>query len=116
MGSAFWPARPGAGAGLDACGFEVAPDLTQASFYRSVGGAEIDLVLELPGQEIWAIEVKLGLSPKVSRGFHSARADLSPDLSFIVYGGTQRHGLTEGVEAISLQELARELANLGPSH
>ncbi len=94
----------------------VAPDLTQASFYRSVGGAEVDIVLELPGQQIWAIEVKLGLSPKVSRGFHNARADLSPDRSFIVYGGTQRHGLTEGVEAISLPELARELANLGPAH
>ena len=93
----------------------LAPDPTHASFYRTAGGAEIDLVLELPSQETWAIEVKLGLSPKVSRGFHNARADLDPDRSFIVYGGAERIPLTRGVEGISLRELAQELRGLEPT-
>ena len=93
----------------------LAPDPTHASFYRTAGGAEIDLVLELPSQETWAIEVKLGLSPKVSRGFHNARADLDPDRSFIVYGGAERIPLTRGVEGISLRELAQELRGLDPT-
>ncbi len=90
----------------------LAPSSTNASFYRTSGGAELDLVLELPNQETWAIEVKLGLAPKVSRGFHHARADIAPDRSFIVYGGAERIPLTRGVEAVSLPDLARELVGL----
>ena len=36
----------------------VAPPATQAHFYRSAAGAEIDLVLELPKRQHWAIEIK----------------------------------------------------------
>ncbi len=39
-------------------------DGTEASFYRTAAGAEVDLVLELPGSRVWAIEVK--------RGFYNA--------------------------------------------
>ena len=41
-----------------------APDSTNASFYRTGAGAEIDLVLEFPGGRRWAIEIKRGLRPK----------------------------------------------------
>ena len=37
----------------------VAPERTQASFYRTAKGAEIDVVLELGGNHgCWAIEIK----------------------------------------------------------
>jgi predicted AAA+ superfamily ATPase len=49
-----------------------APSWTAAFYYRTSAGAEIDLILELPGGETWAIEVKRSLSPKVERGFHVA--------------------------------------------
>ena len=39
------------------------PAGTQAFFYRAEGGAEIDLLLELPGRGLWAVEVKRSLSP-----------------------------------------------------
>ena len=42
----------------------VAPYPTKASFYRTAAGAEIDLILELPGGKKWVIEVKSGLGPK----------------------------------------------------
>ncbi len=48
----------------------VAPARTQASFYRTSAGAEIDLVLDLPKGERWAIEVKRGLLPKLEKGCH----------------------------------------------
>ena len=39
----------------------VAPPRTMASFYRTLAGAEIDLLLELPGKRgPWAIEIKRG--------------------------------------------------------
>ena len=88
----------------------VAPDGTVASFYRTSAGAEIDLVLELPGGALWAIEVKRGLIPKVERGFHNACEDLDPKRRFVVYSGSERYALGNRIEAISLFELAAHLA------
>jgi predicted AAA+ superfamily ATPase len=88
-----------------------APQRTIASFYRASGGAKIDLVLEMPRLGRWAIEIKLGLAPKLQKGFHSARADLEPDRSFVVYSGTKRYRISSDVEAINVRELARILSN-----
>lgn len=87
-----------------------APAGTRASFYRTAAGAEIDLVLELPGGKRWTVEIKSGLSPRLEKGFHFARQDLKPEKSFVVYSGDDRYPLDEGVEAIGLRELASILA------
>jgi len=90
-----------------------APDRTEASFYRTAAGAEIDLLLELPGgQGLWAIEIKRGLAAGVDRGFHHARADLQPDRSFVIYSGETRYPMSQEVEAIGVHELAGMLAEL----
>lgn len=89
-----------------------APLRTVPSFYRTSAGAEIDLLLEIPGEGLWAVEIKRGLAPKLERGFHHARADLRPDRCFVVYAGEERYPLAEGVEAISLTTLAGVLAGL----
>ncbi|WGZ94199.1 MAG: ATP-binding protein [Candidatus Thiothrix putei] len=89
------------------------PRRTQASFYRTAAGAEMDLVLELGGEHgLWAIEVKRSLAPAPSKGFHHAREDLKPTRTFIVYPGQDRYPLSAGVEVISLRELAGELTKL----
>ena len=88
-----------------------APVGTKASFYGTRSGAEMDLVLEFPGgRETWAIEVKLGLAPKVARGFHSACEDISPTSAFVVYAGAERYPLAANVEVIGLRELAAMVA------
>ena len=90
-----------------------APPRTRASFYRTSAGAEIDLILELPGNHgMWAIEIKRGLTAKPERGFHVARADLNPAKSFVVYSGDSRYPLSPEIEVIGLRELAQILANL----
>ncbi len=88
-----------------------APERSQAWFYRTAAGAEMDLVLDLPGGERWAIEVKRSSAPKLSKGFHQARADLQPHHCFVVYAGDARFPLMEGVEALGAAELAGELHN-----
>jgi predicted AAA+ superfamily ATPase len=90
-----------------------APEMTMASFYRTSAGAEIDLVLEIPGQGLWAIDVKRGLSSKPERGFYNACQDLKPLRQFVVNSGTDRYPISAGVEAIGLRELAAMLAALG---
>lgn len=86
-----------------------APPRTRASFYRTAAGAEIDLILELPGDCLWAIEVKRGLAPRLEKGFHIALGDLKPNRAFIVYSGVDRYPKGEGIEAIGLRGLAEEL-------
>lgn len=91
----------------------LAPARTRASFYRTSGGAEVDLVLELPGGNIWAIEIKSGLGPKLEKGFHNALEDIAPHRSFVVYAGSDRYPVTAQTEAINVVELAQELASQG---
>lgn len=88
------------------------PSQTLSSFYRSSGGAEVDLVLEFAGSQTWAIEIKRSLSPKVSRGFHSACEDLHPDRKLLVYPGDDRYPLGHEIEAIGFEQLAREITGL----
>jgi hypothetical protein len=80
-----------------------------AGFYRTSAGAEIDLVIERPGGRRWAIEVKRSLGPSVTRGFHSARADLEVERAFVVYAGDERYPLADGVEVIGLAAMIEEL-------
>ncbi len=90
-----------------------APLGTKAGFYRTSGGAEIDLVLELGGSHgIWAIEIKRNPAAGLQKGNFIALQDLQPRRSFLVHGGQDRYPLSAGVEAISLLKLAAELANL----
>lgn len=83
-----------------------------ASFYRSSGGAEIDLVIEFQsheGQQTWAIEIKRSLKPKVSRGFHSACEDVKPQRKLILYSGHEHYPLKNGIEVIGLKRLLKEI-------
>jgi predicted AAA+ superfamily ATPase len=89
----------------------VVPKLTVPSFYRTSNGNEIDLILELPNGNKWAIEIKCSLAPKLSKGFHAAAADIVPDRCFVVYAGTERYKLASDVEAIGLQEICNLLLN-----
>ncbi|MFO1179035.1 MAG: ATP-binding protein [Ottowia sp.] len=81
-----------------------------AHFYRTSGGAEIDLLLHWPGGELWAIEVKRSLAPKAERGFHSACEDLQPARKLLVYPGDEPYPLGHGVQAMPLAALCQELA------
>jgi predicted AAA+ superfamily ATPase len=89
-----------------------APALTVPGFYRTSGGAEIDLVLELPGGERWAVEVKRSHAAKPARGFYEACEDLQPRKRFVVHGGEDQFPIASGVEAIGLNALVTRLSTL----
>ncbi len=86
-----------------------APARTQASFYRTATGVEIDLILEVPGGKVWAIEIKRSLAPKLEKGFYIALEDIKPSKAFLVYPGDERYPKGNGIEAISLRELSQIL-------
>jgi len=80
------------------------------SFYRTAAGAEIDLLLELPSNQLWAIEIKRSSAPKLEKGFYMACQDLQPTKRFVIYPGKERYPLHENVIATGLNEFLRELA------
>ena len=84
-----------------------------ASFYRTHAGAEIDLVIEYPSGERWAIEIKRSLSAKPGRGFHVACEDIRPTRRFVVHAGDDRFPVSALVEGIGLSELATEIRRRG---
>ena len=88
----------------------VAPDGVEAYFYRSNGGAEIDLLLRFPDGRLWAVEIKRSLTPRPERGFHSACADLNPTRRFVVYPGAEAYPLSHDIQVISLWQMGHLLA------
>ena len=86
------------------------PWRANASFYRTAAGAEVDLVIERKDGRRWVIEIKRGLSAKLGRGFYQAYEDLQPERAFSVHAGDDRYPITDGIEAISIRELTKELA------
>jgi predicted AAA+ superfamily ATPase len=107
-------AHPVAGASWEGLAIEsliaAAPPGAEAFFFRSAAGAEIDLLLKLPGRrQPWAIEIKRGTAPKLERGFHLACADVQPEQRRVVYGGDERFPIGDGVQAVSLPDLCEEL-------
>jgi predicted AAA+ superfamily ATPase len=92
---------------------DCAPEGATGFFYRTSGGAEIDLLLLLANGDHWAVEIKRTLKPRPKRGFHAGCADLKPTRKFLVYPGTERYRLSADLEAVPLADLAAELA--GPN-
>ncbi len=76
----------------------------RVSFYRTSAQAEIDLVLEGPQNETWAIEIKRSSAPKLSKGFHFACDDINATRKFVIYNGEENFPLSNGVEALGLLE------------
>ncbi len=109
-------AHPVAGASWEGLAIEslisAAPGGMEAYFYRTASGAEIDLVLKLPGHhKPWAVEIKRGLAPRVERGVRLSCEDVRPERCLVVYSGVERFPLAEDVEAVSLVDLCNELSS-----
>jgi len=82
-----------------------------AGFYRTAGGAELDLVLQ-SGKRRIAIECKASAVPKPERGFYQALEDLDVSEAWIVAPVNMRYPLKENVFVMSLAEAVNELKNL----
>lgn len=87
-----------------------APQGSIASFYRTAAGAEIDLLVEQPGREPLAFEIKRAEAPRASRGLLQAMQDLGLKRAHLVCPVRERFPLGHGVEALPVEDLARAFA------
>jgi len=76
----------------------------RATYYRTATQIEIDLVLETPKNETWAIEIKRASAPKLGRGFYEACQDIRATKKFIVNSLNDRYPMPNGVEVMGLLE------------
>ena len=89
------------------------PGRAAAGFYRTSGGAEVDLVIDMGAGTLWAVEIKRSSTPRLSRGFRSACADLRPARSFVVHGGHESYPLDRHVHAVTLDDMIVRLRDAG---
>jgi uncharacterized protein len=76
-----------------------APTGATCGFYRTVAGAEIDLVL-LHGKRRIGFEVKFSSAPKVSKGFWEAQKDLQLSETYVVAPVQRRYPLAAHAEVV----------------
>ena len=84
------------------------PERTEASFYGTATKMGVDLVLDFPGGERWAIEIKRGLAT-VNRALRVAFDDVQPERALIVHGRQGRFPKGDDVEAMGLAQLLADL-------
>ena len=90
-----------------------APAGTNAWHYRAPAGAKIDLVLELPRRQLWAIEFRRSRTPVLTKDFYLGAADVGATRRLVVFPGEDPLPLPGGVTAQSLPSLMQELAAIG---
>ncbi len=83
-------------------------DKWQYSYYRTQAGAEVDLILEGPENQVWAVEIKRTLSPRISKGFMLGSEDVGATKRFFVHAGGDRFPLSKDTEAIGIVEFIKE--------
>ncbi len=91
----------------------VLPKRTETYFYRTQAGAEIDLIIKFPSGDIWAIEIKYGQSPKISKHFHTTCQDIKATQKYIIYGGKETFPLKHGVVMIGIKAFMEKLSGGG---
>ena len=84
------------------------PDF-ESSFYRSVTGAEIDLILEKGTRKI-AIECKASTSPVLTKGFWQALHDLQITEVYVIAPVKTGYPIKDNIWVLPLAELLEKLA------
>ena len=87
----------------------VLPRLAETYFYRTIVGAEIDLIIKMPNREIWALEIKYGTAPKLAKHYSQTCDDLGATHRFVVYGGDDEFPIGNNVRMISLPKIMQRL-------
>ncbi len=83
----------------------------QPYFWRTQGGAELDLLLMRRGKRV-GFELKEGDAPGMTKSLHAALSDLSLARAYIVYPGQNRYRVHEKVEVVPVDEAVLAAADL----
>ncbi len=82
---------------------------SEAYFYKSAAGAEIDLIIKHADRRIIAIEIKRSSTPRLERGFYEACKDINPTHKYVIYDGKESFFMKEDVNAMSLEDFMEQI-------
>ena len=92
---------------------QILPPNFDMYFYRTHNGAECDLVIVQGLKPVSAIEIKYSASPKITKGFGIATADLGTRNNYIITPYSDSYNKAEGVKVCSINDfMNNELLNL----
>ena len=83
---------------------------SQAYFWSTHGGAELDLVFLHQGQRL-GFEIKFTEAPRTTASMRTAKADLRLDHLWVIHPGAHRFPMAEGITALPLASLREARAD-----
>ena len=83
-----------------------APAGSRPSFFRTASGNEIDLLLELPGGQLRAIEIKHSATPKLGKGFAEALDALKLEHGFVIAQVNEPYAMTRRARVLPVTHVA----------
>lgn len=89
----------------------ILPPPVETYFYRTAVGAEIDLLIKFSSKELWAVEIKYGVAPSISKHFHQTCQDVGASKKYIIYGGDDEFPIGNDTTVISLVRFLRALSH-----
>ncbi|MFO7990470.1 MAG: DUF4143 domain-containing protein, partial [Desulfotignum sp.] len=89
----------------------VLPLRAETYFYRTVAGAEIDMVIRMPSSEIWAVEIKYGSAPKLGKHYSKICDDVGATRKYVIYGGNDEFLVSRDITVISLSRFMKKLGS-----
>lgn len=84
----------------------ILPDWAELYFYRTHNGTEADLVITKAGKPEILVEIKYSTTPKLTRGFYIAQADLQTKKQFVICPVETGYPLSAEVQVLGYRELA----------
>jgi predicted AAA+ superfamily ATPase len=88
------------------------PAGTNAWFYRTSAGAEIDLILEFNPKEMWAIEIRNSVGkPHPTKGFQIACEDIQPARRIVIYAGEEASAFDHATDLMPLPAILELLSD-----
>ncbi len=87
----------------------VLPRRAKTYFYRTAAGAEIDLIIKLSASQTWAVEIKYGTAPKVSKHFSQICDDIGATEKYVIYSGEEEFSIGDSITVISLFKFLNKL-------
>lgn len=84
----------------------VLPEWAELYFYRTHDGTEADLVIACAGQPEILVKVKYTTTPKPSKGFHIAAADLGTKRHFLLCPVEEGYPLSETIQVLGFGQIA----------
>lgn len=92
----------------------VLPNLAEMYYYRTVAGAECDLVIKMPNSDIWAVEIKYGSAPQLGKHHRQTFEDIRAAEKFVIYSGDDEFPIGNNVTVISLVRFMERLHITNP--